>query len=32
LPMPGETNTPHASRSCVKNLAGAPMPLQGFGG
>jgi hypothetical protein len=31
-PMPAETNTPHAGRSCVKNLAGAPTLLQGFGG
>jgi hypothetical protein len=32
LPMPTETNTPHAGRFCVKNLAGAPTLLQGFGG
>jgi hypothetical protein len=32
LPMPAETNTPHAGKSCVKSLAGAPTLLQGFGG
>jgi hypothetical protein len=32
LLMLAETNTPHAGRSCVKNLAGAPTLLQGFEG
>jgi hypothetical protein len=32
LPMPVETNTPHAGRSWVKTLAGALTLLQGFGG
>jgi hypothetical protein len=32
LLMPAEINTPHAGKSCVKTLAGAPTLLQGFGG
>jgi hypothetical protein len=32
LPMPAETNTSHTDKTLWKNLTGAPMLLQGFGG